>query len=371
VGLMKRTMVRDLNRDGDEASTAASRRYVVTRLDQPPLASAKAPSDVREVCISRGLTPIDLYNFDRSTPLTSVWAAGRSVIQLIACARRLAAATDSVVQYPLGRINEFALRLMNLGTQSVCLVHDLEMLRQPALAAREARTLGRFDAVIAHSEAMAAVIRAEVPNVTVVVLEAFDFLGAPPSLEPTAAPSCLYIFGNLTREKAGYVYEIEAAASGLSVEIYGPNCDVGLLPQGVHWNGLLNPQQPDLDTLRGFGLVWDGDSPARLAGPFGEYLKYNAPHKFSLYLALGIPVIAPTAAAVAPVVDRYGLGACVNSVQDALRFVETCPDSEWKRMVEAVREVQRRVQAGGFVGSALSRAGIVSDYVSDNRRNCE
>jgi len=317
------------------------------------------------------MTPIDLYDFDRSSKSTSVWAAGRSLIQLVACAGRLATATGAVVQYPLGRFNEFALRLMKMGGRSACLVHDLEMLRRPDLARREARTLGRFDVVIAHSEAMATVIRAEVPGVSVVVLEAFDFLGSPPPLERTVAPTCLYVFGNLSRDKAGYLYEIDTSPSSAAVEIYGPNCDSELLPPGVRWNGLLDPRQPDLGAVKGFGLVWDGESSTTLAGPFGDYLKYNAPHKFSLYLALGIPVVVPAAAAVAPVVERYGLGACVNSVEEAARFVETCPESDWKRMLDAVDEVRRRVTTGEFLASALTRAGVVDADARDSRGECE
>ena len=96
------------------------RRYVVTRLNQPPLASAKAPADVRTICISLGLAPIDLYNFDRSTTFNRLWGAARSVVQLAASARRLASASVVVVQYPLGRINEFVLARMKLGSRSVC-----------------------------------------------------------------------------------------------------------------------------------------------------------------------------------------------------------------------------------------------------------
>ena len=40
-----------------------------------------------------------------------------------------------------------------------------------------------------------------------------------------------------------------------------------------------------------FGLVWDGISVETCAGVYGEYLKVNNPHKTSLYLASGIPVI--------------------------------------------------------------------------------
>ena len=337
------------------------RRFVVTRLDQPPLASAKAPADVRAVCISHGLAPIDLYDFDRSTAWSRIWGSVRSALQLAASATRLASADDVVVQYPLGRINELILVRMKLGSRSVCIVHDLEMLRRPAIARREEATLSRFDVVVAHSEAMADVVQASQPDRSVVVLEAFDFLGTPPALPAAARPSCLYVFGNLSPEKAGYLYRLDTSHTSPMVEVYGPHCEVDLLPNGVRWNGVLDPDEPSLGEIRGFGLVWDGDSPSTLAGPVGEYLKYNAPHKFSLYLALGIPVIVPSAAAIAPVVERYGLGVCVASVEEALRVVESCSESRWEQLVRSARDGQRRVRSGEFLHSALLRAGVADD----------
>src|SRR4051794_23249550 len=338
------------------------RRFVVTRLNQPPLASAKAPADVRAVCLGQGLAPIDLYNFDRSTARSRLWASVRSAMQLLSSATRLASASDVVVQYPLGRVNELILRRMKLGSRSVCLVHDLEMLRRPTIAPRESATLGRFDVVIAHSEAMAATVRAGQPDVSVIVLEAFDFLGTRPSLPAAQRPRCLYVFGNLSLEKASYLYRLDPRDTGPAIEVYGPNCEVGLLPQGVRWNGVLDPEHPNLSEVRGFGLVWDGDSATGLAGSMGSYLRYNAPHKFSLYVALGIPVIVPVESAMARVVERYALGTCVASIEEGLRFVESCSDSTWNRMLESVRDGQRRVQSGQFVRTSLLRAGVTDDH---------
>lgn len=344
-----------------------SRRFVVTRLDQPPLASAKAPADVRAVCITHGLAPIDLYDFDRSTVSSRIWGSVRSALQLVTSAMRLASASEVVVQYPLGRINELILTKMRLGSRSVCVVHDLEMLRRPAIARREEATLGRFDVVVAHSEAMAAVVQATRPDRSVVVLEAFDFLGTRPVLPAAARPSCLYVFGNLSAEKAGYLYKLDTRHASPMVEAYGPHCDVDLLPPGVRWNGVLNPDEPRLGEIRGFGLVWDGDSPSGLAGPVGEYLTYNAPHKFSLYLALGIPVIVPSAAAIARVVERYALGVCVSSVEEALRVIETCSESTWEQLVLSARDGQRRVCSGEFLHTALLRAGVADDRVVERQ----
>ncbi|UXZ08780.1 hypothetical protein F1B95_08005 [Clostridium perfringens] len=40
-----------------------------------------------------------------------------------------------------------------------------------------------------------------------------------------------------------------------------------------------------------FGLIWDGTSINICDGSFGEYTKFNTPHKLSMYIASEIPVI--------------------------------------------------------------------------------
>jgi hypothetical protein len=75
-------------------------------------------------------------------------------------------------------------------------------------------------------------------------------------------------------------------------------------------------------------------------------------------LALGMPVIVPVEAAVAPVVQRYGLGVCVASIEEGLRFVENCSEATWTQLLESVQAGQRRVRSGEFLRSALLRAGV-------------
>jgi hypothetical protein len=339
-----------------------SGRYVVTRLDLPPLASAKAPADIRQICVSIGMTPIDLYGFNRSSHQSRLWALTRSALQLMAGMGRLLMAKEVVVQYPLGRLNEFLLLGMGQRPRSICLVHDLEMLRRPGHIRREVKTLSQFDVLIGHSEAMAERLHKECPDASVVVLEAFDFLGEPVEFGPARLPSRLYLIGNLSVDKAAYLYDIPASGTNVSIDAYGPNCAPGLLPTGVTWKGLLDPRRPSLEMLDGFGLVWDGESASGLSGTHGEYLSYNSPHKFSLYVALGMPVVVPTGSAISAVVRRYGVGIVVDSIEAARSAVATCTESQWSELVEAVRRLRPDVLAGRFTLAALSQAGVSAPH---------
>jgi hypothetical protein len=340
------------------------RRLVVTRLDRPPLASAKAPADIRQICVDGGMLPIDLYGFNRSSRRSRLVALLRSAGQLLRWAPVLSTATSVVVQYPVGRLNEYLVARIPGRGRTVCVLHDLELLRRPALAHHEADTLSRFDVIVVHSEAMARRLEAEQVSVPTVVLGAFDFLLQPPPVIPAAErPRALYIFGNLSPEKASYVYAVDPSHTQVSVEAYGPNCDASRLHPGVNWKGVLDPERPALRSVDGFGLVWDGDSPAGLAGPYGGYLRFSAPHKFSLYLALGLPVIVPVDSAVAAFVAEHGLGLCVDSIDGALHEIQDCGDADWQRMVAAVQKVQKHVVRGAFATEALVKAGAFGSPV--------
>lgn len=334
------------------------RRFVITRLEPPPLASAKAPADVRQICVDDGMLPIDLYRFNRLSRRSRLLALLRSAGQLLRWAPALRTATSVIVQYPVGRLNEYLVTRMPRRGRTVCLLHDLELLRRPALARREADTLSRFDVIVVHSEAMARRLNTEQVGVPTVVLGAFDFLLQSPPVVPAAErPRVLYIFGNLSPDKASYVYALDPSHTHVAVEAYGPNCDAKRLHPRVSWKGVLDPEHPALSCIDGFGLVWDGNSSAGLAGPYGDYLRFNAPHKFSLYLALGLPVAVPAASAIAAFVAEHGLGLCVDSIDCALREIQDCSIADWQKMVEAVQKAQEHVVRGTFATEALLKAG--------------
>ncbi|NRO11242.1 Beta-1,6-galactofuranosyltransferase WbbI [Lactobacillus helveticus] len=53
----------------------------------------------------------------------------------------------------------------------------------------------------------------------------------------------------------------------------------------------------------------------------GNYLRYNDPHKLSLYLASGIPVIIWKKAAEAKFVEENKVGITVDSLEDYRRYL--------------------------------------------------
>ncbi|WP_417080562.1 hypothetical protein [Mobilibacterium timonense] len=141
---------------------------------------------------------------------------------------------------------------------------------------------------------------------------------------------------NLNPEKAGYAYRLPA---GTDFVLYGPNYRPELQrSDGASGGSGASERRPEdrksdnapfprityggafqaddlIDHISGsYGLLWDGPSPDTCAGPYGSYMRVNTPHRISLFLACGIPVIVWDQSAMAPLVLEEGLGFAVSSL---------------------------------------------------------
>ena len=102
-----------------------------------------------------------------------------------------------------------------------------------------------------------------------------------------------------------------------------------------------------------FGLVWDGSSIDTCAGNTGNYLRYNNPHKLSLYLAAGVPVIVWDQSAVADFVKRYGVGLCVSSLKELPHLLTTLPAAEYRNMTRRAAWLAEKVTSGAFLNRVM------------------
>ncbi|EQC81107.1 Glycosyltransferase [Enterococcus sp. HSIEG1] len=101
----------------------------------------------------------------------------------------------------------------------------------------------------------------------------------------------------------------------------------------------------------GFGLAWDDKLPA--GGDYQQYTKYNAPHKISLYLSLGIPVIVWQQAAIAEMVQKLGLGIVIAGIEEIDHKLGELTDEEMLRMKNNVLSFSCLLRSGIFTRTAL------------------
>ena len=247
------------------------------------------------------------------------------------------------------------------GCRFICLVHDVEELRgfrYNEYYRREfAVMLELADALIVHNAAMARFFAERgVPEHKLVRLEVFDYLQPRPNTALPAFSRCVTVAGNLDVQKCGYIGEL-AQLSGVELRLFGPNFpDVLQACPHIRYGGCLSPEELPQRLTAGFGLVWDGSSIDGCRGPSGRYLRYNNPHKLSLYLSSGLPVVIWSQAAEAAYVRQHGVGLCVDTLTDLCTALAAVTAEDYAAMAQRVQGEQSRLLAGHYAARALDSA---------------
>ena len=166
------------------------------------------------------------------------------------------------------------------------------------------------------------------------------------------------IAGNLNVDKAGYLSEL-GSIKPVQWQLFGIGYKKEKInAENVNYMGCFSPDELPKHLNQSFGLIWDGDSIDTCTSRFGEYLKINNPHKLSLYLAAGMPVIIWSKAAEADFVRENSLGILVDSLRDVGKILSQMTELEYGNYLHCVMGVSERLRHGYFLTNALRNACI-------------
>ncbi len=263
--------------------------------------------------------------------------------------------------------------LRQSGVRVILLIHDLEKLRfveaddvpfKTRVRQRldESSLLKAADLIIAHNDIMIDYLVGEgIPRERLVSLEIFDYrmpegfsVHRPwetvdeSNLDAPGAD--LIIAGNLDSDKVGYLKDI-GRVPGVRFQLYG----VGYKDSSENavYNGSFLPDELPAYLHGNFGLVWDGTSIDTCTGIFGNYLRLNDPHKLSLYLTAGLPVIVWDEAAVADFVKEHHVGLTVASLSDIPGKLSGLSRDEYFTMARNAADLSGLLRDGHFLKTAL------------------
>ena len=245
------------------------------------------------------------------------------------------------------------------GNRIIMLMHDLGILQVGAKKNHEEeQLLQNVDTVIVHSQPMADKLRGLGFKGKTVILEFFDYLN---DYEADCASTDMtgnidVVFaGNLG--KSTFLSKLNELTphEGLRFFLYGKDTGNLITNDNIQYKGFFS--NDDIAGIEGtWGLVWDGDSLDGCTGRMGEYLRYNAPFKLSLYLAKGLPVIVWSESAMAKYVEEYKLGITVRSLNDIYDAVRSLSAGQLNDIKEGVAEYSRKVKHGKQLEQALQKA---------------
>lgn len=257
------------------------------------------------------------------------------------------------------------------GVKTVAFIHDLDYLRLARtndsnfmqkwrIKNEELKVLALFDKIVVHNIKMKQFIneKLNIPENNLIDLEIFDYLIPRKNakiLKDTSGEDTEYsciIAGNLDRRKAGYAYNLPIKPI---FHLYGINFE-DVQKENIKYFGAFPPDDLPVVMDGSFGLVWDGDRTDTCSGVWGEYLKYNNPHKTSLYLACGIPVIIWDKAALADFVTKNKVGIAVGSLESLKNELKNINKVDYIDFQKNASVVAEKMHRGYYARRALEKA---------------
>lgn len=340
-------------------------------------AGIKARDDIDAILLEKGFKPIriEMDQNERSRAGALKRAAIHRDIAVRWKKELKALQKDDtlLIQFPVSSHSVLlagqVLRCQKKGVRIILLIHDLELFRHmkrgdvsPAAKVRirleERSLLENADCMIAHNRSMKKrLVRMGFRPEKIRVLGIFDYL-IPDFAEKISdrkapakdLPVC--VAGAFRPNKSGYIYDLP---DNVAFNLYGIGYeDRGL--DNISYHGSFPPDDLPFAMEGSFGLVWDGDSADTCAGTYGEYMRINNPHKTSLYLAAGFPVIIWEESALAGYIRDNGCGLTIASLSELREVLDGVTEEDYEAMAEKARRISARLRRGAYTERVLERA---------------
>lgn len=350
--------------------------YIDLDRERRNTAGAKAPNDIAMLCMKRGYKRFVVPNFpvEKNRIEKKLWLLTECVNWWKKLENCVKPGDVVIYQHPMygKRIAAKMIKLIRKRKDCyfVAIIHDLESLRGgiEGIITHNKKTdrfgdnelLKSFDSIICHNQAMKNyMIGIGFEKEKLINLKIFDYLGEyVRPLKKKADKPTIAIAGNLAIGKCAYIYDIcsEKNNRNLTVNLYGNNFEEKYNKnEHIIWNGSFKPEDLPAHLDCDFGLVWDGNTGATCAGNTGNYLKYNNPHKTSLYLSSGIPVIVWSQSAICEFVKENQVGIAVDDLYSLDKVIDEIDELTYTEMCKNVKRIAARLHDGMYFYDALDQ----------------
>jgi len=321
-----------------------------------PLHGGVGYFDADRTMKNAGLTPVSFPNQRIWYPLLKL----KQLFRLISSIKNIQGQSIFFFQFPLyHRFGKWLIRSLtrSKNIRPVCLLMDIEGMRDndEETLQKEINELRQYHFFIVHNNRMQNWLQTIHPGAESAMLEFFDFLTQPFQGKRRKSFSLAWA-GHL--DKAAFVKNLHSIKNSPNVlfDIYGPGDATTILGQpNVSYKGTVYPYQLPAAFTASFGLVWDGESIEKPEGSTGKYLEYNSPHKLSLYIVSGLPVIAPQNTAAGDLVSKYKIGFCISSLYELEQHINNLTEEEYGAMIDRMRPLAQRISNGECLQSAIQK----------------
>lgn len=315
-------------------------------------AGNKAKTDNEDTLVEMGAINLGLPRTIRNSKILAFFL---DLIGIIRACILLQKDDVLFLQYPVKKYFSFLCHVAHLkGAKTVSLIHDLGSFRRKKLTIqKEINRLSNSDYIIASNEKMKGWLEEYGLQKPVGALGLFDYRSeskCPEEVTEREQVKVVYA-GALSMKKNSFLIELSKTLSHWQLLVCGNK--EGL--QGLQNNPLITYQGfvPSEEFIKhidaDFGLVWDGDSLDGCSGEYGQYLKWNSPHKVSFYLRAGLPLIIWKEAAVAPIIEEAGAGITIGSLEELDDKLANLTPEQKKEMKKQAVNLAQKLNKGRFL----------------------
>ena len=240
----------------------------------------------------------------------------------------------------------------------IYLIHDIFSLRYNTEQSfkehseeieEDINMLNCCDCVIAHNEFMIQRLRELGCNIPLVSLDIFDYVSTLPVkkriLNKTNKIEIAFA-GNIS--KSHFLNTLDKDKPHFNINVYGS-------PQPTFKN-LVYKGCVDADILPSviegnFGLIWEGDYEFDI---INNYNQINNPHKLSMYIVAGLPVIAHKDTAAGIFVEKEKIGFAVDSLDQLYDIINNLNEHAYQNMVNNCLQIRERLINGFHIQNSLN-----------------
>lgn len=273
-----------------------------------------------------------------------------------------------IIQYPFPyhKVINFFLKKFCNRNKVIFFVHDIPSIQfgKQDRIDKEMKFLSKSDYLIIHNKNMEELLLNYGVKSNYIKLDLFDYL-LPKIPKTNSYYGYDIVFaGNL--KKSLFLEKIPTHLTKVQYILYG----IGVTKQmkknkNIHYKGSYPVDEIPYKLNGSFGLIWDGASIDTCQGPFGQYEKYNNPHKLSLYISCGMPVVVWSSAAVASFVKKYNIGITIDNFAQIEPMISQMSSTEYDEMKRNILILQKKIISGYYTNKSLDMLEKKITYLYD------
>lgn len=317
-------------------------------------AGPKAKLDIEKFLVEKGFTK---WNFEINQH-SLLQKAKTAYIDIPSFLRKNSEVDEIFLQYPTYSqivTRQLIKGITRMNTKLFLIIHDVESLRlhlnEQDYIKEELSTFNKVDGLIVHNDQMKKWLVDNGVSVPMITLGIFDYASDIELSEQAhnQYPSVCFA-GNL--KKAKFLGNL--SFKNIHLDVFGPN-PLDKYGANVFYKGQYSPDELPKYLNENFGLVWDGSTSYTCDGLFGNYMRFNNPHKASLYLSSGIPVLIWKKAALAKFIEEKNIGLAIDDLNNLDKALSELSSEDYQQMVKNAQLIAQKLRNGFYIYSAIQK----------------